>query len=218
MSLTRTLIAASAALALTGTLARPASAQTATFNFDADAAGTFTSLTDTDNGVAATFSSPLDPFIFQVQQTFFSNMSGNILGPGQVGANFVPLDITFSKPMITLALNFGLVGTATSKFTLTAYSGGLTGTVVGTKTATGALPGGGVFLFPEGSLTFTSASPFDTVELTSTAQNLAVDNLARGCPRAGSLHARQPGPAAGPGRRRPGLEGAQAMRPRLSAV
>ena len=110
-----------------------------------------------------------------VQTAFFQNQSGNDLG-AVVGANSVPLDITFSKSLTSLSLDFGLNGFATDTFTLTAFSGGLNGTQVGSKTATGAIPGG-IFLFPEGSLSFVSTSSFDTVELTSTAQNIFVDNI-----------------------------------------
>ena len=171
---TRTIGAAFAVLAITGA-ALPASAQSATFNFDADADGTATSFTDTNKGIAATFSSTAGQGAFMVQTAFFQNQSGNDLG-AVVGANSVPLDITFSKSLTSLSLDFGLNGFATDTFTLTAFSGGLNGTQVGSKTATGAIPGG-IFLFPEGSLSFVSTSSFDTVELTSTAQNIFVDNI-----------------------------------------
>ena len=110
-----------------------------------------------------------------MQTAFFQNQSGNDLG-AVVGANSVPLDITFSKSLTSFSVNFGLNGATTDTFTLTAFSGGLNGTQVGSKTATGTIPGG-IFLFPEGSLSFQSASPFDTVALTSTAQNIFVDNI-----------------------------------------
>ena len=171
---TRT-IGALAVLALNGAAALPASAQSATFNFDADAAGTTTTFTDTNNGIAATFSSTAGPGAFTVQPSFFSNQSGNDLG-AVVGANSVPLDIAFSKGLSSLALNFGLNGPTNSTFTVTAFSGGLSGTRVGSVTASGAIPGG-IFLFPEGSISFAGALPFDTVELTSTAQNIFVDNI-----------------------------------------
>lgn len=171
----RTLGATLAVLALTGAAILPASAQSATFNFDADAAGKATAFTDTNNGLAATFDSTAGGGAFMVQPSFFSNQSGNDLG-AVVGANGVPLDITFSKSLSSLALNFGLNGFANSTFTVTAFSGGLNGTRVGSTTASGTIPGG-IFLFPEGSISFAGASPFDAVELTSTAQNIFVDNI-----------------------------------------
>lgn len=156
-------------------VARPAQAQTAVFNFDSDTVGTTTTFTDTSQGLSATFSSPNDPFIFAVQPTFFQTLSGNILGPGLPGANYVPLDITFSRPVTSLSLDFGLNGPAGATFSLSAFSGGLGGTPIGSAQAAGAVPASG--FFPEGAISFQSASPFDTVALTSTAQNLAIDNL-----------------------------------------
>ncbi len=161
--------------------AHPAAAQSATFNFDSDAVGTTTAFTDTNNGLSATFNSPNDPGIFAVQPSFFQNQSGNDLGPGQIGANFVPLNIAFSKSLTSFSVNFGLNGMTTDTFTVTAFSGGLGGTKVGTASASGAIPGN-PFFFPEGSLSFQSASPFDTVALTSTAQNFAVDNIVVSAP------------------------------------
>jgi len=177
---TGTALTALAVFTLAGAAARPASGQSATFNFNTDAAGTMTTFTDTNNGLSATFSSTAGPGAFMVQPSFFSNQSGNDLG-AVVGANSVPLDIAFSKGLNSFSLNFGLNGAAASTFTLTAFSGGLNGAQVGSKTVTGAIPGG-FFLLPEGSLSFQSASPFDTVALTSTAQNLFVDNIAVSAP------------------------------------
>jgi len=173
---TRALVAALATTAA----ALPASAQTATFNFDADAAGTATSFTDTNNGIAATFDSTAGQGAFMVQDSFFQNQSGNDLG-AVVGANSVPLDVAFSKSLTSLSLNFGLNGPTNSTFTVTAFSGGLSGTQVGSATAGGAIPGG-IYLFPEGSVSLATTSPFDTVELTSTAVNIFVDNIAVSAP------------------------------------
>jgi hypothetical protein len=175
----RTLGATLAVLALTGAAILPASAQSATFNFDADTAGTTTAFTDTNNGFAATFDSTAGGGAFMVQDSFFQNQSGNDLG-AVVGANSIPLDITFSKSLSSLALNFGLNGPTNSTFTVTAFSGGLSGTRVGSATASATIPGG-IYLFPEGSVTFAGAS-FDTVELTSTAQNIFVDNIVVSAP------------------------------------
>ena len=172
------LSAALAVLALSAAL--PASAQTTTFNFAADT-GKTTTFTDTVGGLSATFSSPFDPYIFAVQSSYFSNIAGNILGLGQAGANNVPLDIALSASQSKVSLNFGLNGFDTSTLTITAYSGGLTGTKIGSQNATGSIPGG-EFLFPEGSVQFASASPFDTLEITSTAQNLAVGNIQLSAP------------------------------------
>jgi hypothetical protein len=143
-------------------LSVPASAQTATFDFanDLPGGGKTTTFTNTSNGLSATFISPFDPFIFQVAPSILKNTPGNMLGPGQVGANFVPLDIVFSEPLQSISFNFGLNGFASSTLSLATFSGGAISAVAGTLSGTagdsfgpvkGTIPGG-IYLFPEGTV------------------------------------------------------------------
>ncbi len=171
-----------AALALAGAAlaASPAHAQTATFNFDADAVGTTTAFTDTSSGVSATFTSPGNPAGFIVVGAppgFFTLLSGNVLtDPGPFKTNNIPLDVLFSAPLKTLSLNFATAGNGS--LTANFFTGGLGGTLVGSSTTPSAVPLGG--FVPEGALSFSTPSSFDTVVLTSTAPDFAVDNIVVG--------------------------------------
>ena len=177
----RTRRACLAALALTGAaLAPPAHAQTATFNFDADTVGTTTAFTDTSSGISATFTSPGNPAGFIVVGAppgFFTSLSGNVLlDPGPFKTNNIPLDVLFSAPLKTFSLNFATAGNGS--LTANFFKGGLGGVLVGSSTAPSAVPLGG--FVPEGALSFGTPSTFDTVVLTSTAPDFAVDNIVVG--------------------------------------
>ena len=186
----RTFIKTGTVLALLTFLAgsaHPVSAQSATFNFGGDivdGVGKLTTFTDTNNGISAQFSDQYDPNIFQVEASFLKNVTGNVLGPGQSGANFVPLDILFSQPINSISLDFLLNGFDTSTLTVATFTGGVInpdGTLGGTAAGTaipvrGAIPGGN-YQYPEGFISFTSASGFNAVEVTSTAQNFAIGNI-----------------------------------------
>ena len=169
-----------AALILTGAAlaASPANAQTATFNFDADAVGTATTFTDTNNGISATFTSPGVPagfIVIPIPPAFFSTLSGNALtDPGPLNVNNIPLDILFSAPLKSFSLNYATAGV--SPFVANFYKGGLGGTLVGSSTTTSAIPMGK--FIPEGALSFTTTSSFDTVTLNATAaSDFIVDNI-----------------------------------------
>jgi len=102
-----------------------------------------------------------------------------VYDPGPAGASFIPLIVSFSKPVSSVSLNFAtddFFSTA-STFTLQAFSGGLGGTSVGFATAVGTP----LITFPEGLISFSSGGhPFDTLELSTvgSAPYFAVDNIA----------------------------------------
>ena len=176
----RTRRASLAALALTGAAlaASPAHAQTATFNFDADAVGTTTAFTDTSSGISATFASPGVPagfIVIPVPPAFFSTLSGNALtDPGPFNVNNIPLDILFSAPLKSFSLDFATAGV--SPFVASFYKGGVGGTLVGSASVTSAIPMGK--FIPEGFLSFSTPSSFDTVTLNATAaSDFIVDNI-----------------------------------------
>jgi hypothetical protein len=166
--LTRLLSIGLAALCLS-TLASASSI----FNFDSDALGASTTFTDTSNGLSATFSSPGDPGGFVIYPTIFSTLTGNVLGdPGPAGLDGLALDVAFSQNLSNLSLDFATDDFGSpSTITLYAYNGS---SLVGSASATGTVPNG--FTFPEGTLDF-SGSAFNSIVLSSTAPDIAVDNL-----------------------------------------
>jgi hypothetical protein len=170
-----------ALLALTLVAAQPAQAQTADFNFDTDiipTQGKPTPFTDTINGLQATFSSPGDPGAFDVTSvsSFFLNLTGNALSnSGATKANYLPLDITFSHPVSSITLNFATLGSAGTPFYLTAFTGAINSSVAGSTLATGTVPKG--YFFPEGLVTLTVPTGFDSVVFSSPASGMAVDNI-----------------------------------------
>jgi hypothetical protein len=145
------------------------------YTFDALAVGTTTTFSDVSDGVTATFSSP--DATYSVTTTFFDSLTGNVL----FDANGVPttLDVGFSAPFSAFSLNFALNGDAAQTLSVEAFSGGVGGTLLGTVTATGAVPVG--FVFPEGFATLDLGPSnlfFDTLRITSTAADFAIDDLA----------------------------------------
>jgi PEP-CTERM motif len=132
-----------------------------TFNFDGDSPGTSTLFTDSVNGISATFSSLADPGGFTIYGSMFETLTGN-----------VALNIAFTVDLSAITLDFATSDFITpSPFTITAFEGS---TQVGTATSTGQfLPG---FIFPEGEITF-EGGPFNSIVLSSTAMDFAVDNI-----------------------------------------
>lgn len=117
---------AAAAVAGVVVFTNPATATTATFNFDSDIVGTATPFTDSSNGISATFSSPADPGGFAVGPTFFLTLTGNVLlDPGPAGAASIPLDIGFSQPISSIRFLFALndLSNTTSMSLLTSAGG-----------------------------------------------------------------------------------------------
>ncbi|HEY0873515.1 MAG TPA: PEP-CTERM sorting domain-containing protein [Vicinamibacterales bacterium] len=142
------------------------------YTFDSIAVGTVTPFSIVSDGVTATFTAPDTPFAIGVPATF-DTLTGNTLHDNN--GTISPLDITFSAPHQAISLLFALHGDASHVFTLSAYLGGVGGTLVGSTTAGAAIPAG--FVFPEGAITFSGAA-FDAVRLTSTALNFAIDDVA----------------------------------------
>jgi len=159
-------------------LALPAAAAPI-FTFDDVAAFTTVPFSSTSEGITATFGELDAGAAFLVGISFFSTLTGNVL----LDADPVPhtLTVTFSAPFNVISLLFALNGPETNTFTLTALLGGLGGAIVGSATATGAIPPGAAFSFPEGQISFTGAL-FDAIELTSSAPDFAIDRVALSSP------------------------------------
>ncbi len=155
------------ALVLATLVSAAPTASAQTFNFETTPFGTPVPLSITNGGVTAAFASAAS---FSVQPSFFSGLTGRILRDDDAATG--PLTITFSTLLSSVSLNFGLNAVpATGNVTLLARSGA---TLVGSVTVAGAPPAG--FLFPEGVIAFTGAE-FDTIVLSSTARDFAVDNI-----------------------------------------
>jgi hypothetical protein len=159
----------------------------------------------TEDGLTATFGSPAGPGgILIGPSTFRAPFSGNALFNNGVTSNTtVPITATFSKSVYGVSVDFGTLtslGTSSSvtpttlgtssSVTLEAFSGGLNGTLVGTVTAkgvgqvVGAKNTGGMtpdFMMltdPQGVLSFSSNTPFDTIEIfAAPGVTFAIDNL-----------------------------------------
>lgn len=143
------------------------------FNFDGDPIGQGTPFTDTSNGLSATFSSPGDPGGFGVNAGFFSALSGNVLiDPGPAGLDNLALNIVFGSSVDSIGLDFAVNSASPAPLTLTAFQNGAT---VGTITATDAFPSPGAQA-PEGHIDFSGAG-FNSVTLTSSAGDFAIDNV-----------------------------------------
>ncbi len=164
-------------------LSCPVAAQTVVFDFDAPGltAGQGIPLLLTSQGVTALFSSP-GGAVYSLQRdstTGFnlSQFSGLYLYPNTTEPN--PLDIQFGQPLGAIALTF-----ATADFQqvevpttvqLTAYLDSTGSAPVGSATAHGTYAGD---TMPMGTLTFSSAVPFNLVRLEIPSQpNAAVGFL-----------------------------------------
>jgi hypothetical protein len=148
--------------------AAPAAAQT--LDFETTAVGATTPLAVTSGGVTATFMSPETADAFLVIPSFFSTLSGNVLLK-LTGDPATSLRIDFSQPLSALSLAF--VTNGPGDLTLSAFQGA---TPVGSLASTGTVPGG-VYTFPEGTLAFTGAVPFESVRLVSTALDFGINDL-----------------------------------------
>ncbi|HZU26855.1 MAG TPA: PEP-CTERM sorting domain-containing protein [Bryobacteraceae bacterium] len=159
-------------LVISGILCVGASA-TSVFDFDADAGGTSTTFTDTNNGISATFSSSADPGGFVVYPSVFETLTGNVLGdPGPAGLDNLALDISFNADLSAIDLLFATADFNTpSPVTLTAFEGAQQ---VGSSSFPGQFLTG--FTFPEGELAFSGAN-FNKVVLSTTAPDFAIDNV-----------------------------------------
>jgi hypothetical protein len=167
----------------------------ATFNFDNDPANLYlrqpTPVTQTNSGITAQFTSatiPASAFSIQTQSTtqfVLSKTSGNYLEHNYAGRN--ALDITFNQPIKSITLTFATIdyhdpaaGNPTP-MQLTAYSNAAKTTAVGSPvTVSGSFITGDSY--PQGTITFSSATPFSTVEiqtvyLTQGAVDYIIDNV-----------------------------------------
>jgi len=142
-----------------------------TFDFEADITGTATQFTDTIGSLSATFSSAPDAGGFSIQAFGnFQSLTGNFL----IDAAPENLTIVFGAPQSSISMNFGTSGPGT--LSLSAFTGGAGGTLVGSSAASGTPPGG-EFILPEGVLSFNGGT-FDTVVLSATSADFAIDNVA----------------------------------------
>ena len=155
------------ALVLATLVSAAPTASAQTFNFETTPFGTPVPLSITNGGVTAAFASAAG---FSVQPSFFGGLTGRVLRDDDAAT--APLTVTFSTLLSSVSLNFGLNAVpATGSLTLLARNGA---TLVGSVTVAGAPPAG--FVFPEGVISFTGAG-FDTIVLSSTARDFAVDNI-----------------------------------------
>lgn len=141
------------------------------FNFDSDSTGENTTFVDTNNGVSATFSSPSAGGFDVVAASSlapFELLSGNSLTDTLDDATLV---ITFSADETSILMDFATNSSTGVPFTLTAFEDG---TQVGQVSASGATSTG--FPVPEGTIDFSGAT-FNSVVLTSTAPDFAIDNV-----------------------------------------
>jgi hypothetical protein len=148
------------------------------FNFDSDSQGLSTPFTNVNNGVAATFTSDGDPGGLEVFQGFFSSLSGNVLlDPGPAGSDGLTLTVMFNAELSSVALDFAINSLSPSDtFNLSAYQGSK---LVGSNTESGSVPA--QFFYPEGVASFTGA-PFNSIVLSSTGLDFAVDDIAVATP------------------------------------
>lgn len=156
-------LAAAALLLLVGGPARAGS----TFQFDFNGLSPFpppatTPFTLSSGGLDASFSTPTGAAsAFQVGVSFFSFPGNVVETPGYLGQQSAGLDITFSSP---ISIFSGFFATYDSvALTLTALSGGVNGTVVGSESVTGT----SIVGFPEGVISFAGLA-FDTIVLAVT--------------------------------------------------
>lgn len=147
------------------------------FNFDGDNVGTYTPFTDTVNGLSATFSSPADPggFVIYANNGFFDTLTGNVLGnPGPAGLDNLNLSVAFSQNQSSVSLDFATFDYGSpSPLTIDAYQNS---TLIGSMTATGAIPTDFGFVFPEGQISFSGAA-FNNIVISSGAPDFVVDNI-----------------------------------------
>jgi PEP-CTERM motif len=152
-----------ALLALALIVLGTSNARAGTITFDNLPPLTTDPFTVTEDGIDVAFNG-LGTFF--VASSLFDTLSGNVLYSA-----LPALLISFSEPIQSISLNFGLNTQATPPLILVALSGA---TPVGGGTFLGTTPTG--FFFPEGVASFASPAFFDNVVLLSPA-NFAIDNV-----------------------------------------
>ena len=135
---------------------------------------TFTPFSDTSDGIIASFSSPdVSSFSVSDSNNVFSALEGNVLSDADDDPHL--LNIVFSQPLNSISMDFALnTDDSNITFFLDAFSGGIGGTLVGSTSSTGSVPSG--FFYIEGVASF-SGVVFDTVAVTSDADDFAIDNV-----------------------------------------
>jgi hypothetical protein len=155
------------------------------FNFETSLPGAVVPLDITNGGITASFSSTGGVGAFNVTPGFFFNdpIQGNVLGDFDPVAH--ALDIRFNQSMRFLTLDFALdnLGGPQGSLAVDAF---LRGNLVGHTVALAAVPLGG--FFEQGTLAFgIGGVEFDSVRLTSTRENFAIDNVAVALPLPSTL-------------------------------
>ena len=145
-------------------------AQASIITFEAQALGLTDPFVIGVDGINVSFASPAT---FSVGTSFFSSLTGHVLFDADpIVGNLV---IGFSSLVQNVSLNFATNSGIGPALLLQAFTGGIGGTLVGSAAAAGVAPPPG-FTFPEGVL-FLSGVAFDTLRLSTTAQDFAVDNI-----------------------------------------
>jgi len=145
---------------------------TGTFDFESNTVGQRTAFTDTSNGIHATFSSAFDTnrdgYIVLNDTSIFNTLNDKyLIYQGSTSGPRLPLSVAFDHTLGTVSVSYAFSDPGT--FTVQEL---LNGKIVGTATATGTLQNG-VY---QGKLS-TGGVIFDSLSLSSTASNLAIDNL-----------------------------------------
>ena len=166
-----------------------ARAQSVTFNFDTGtptlAVGQNVPFDQTSGGITAHFSSPSGG-AFSVQTDLstgwhLSQFSGHYLNDNNLSQN--ALDIKFSQPVTSITLTFATADfqqvEVPTTIKLVAYLDSTTSAALGSATTHGTYAGD---TMPMGTLSFTSAQPFNLVEISIPTQPLGatdflVDNI-----------------------------------------
>jgi hypothetical protein len=164
----------SLALALTAFLgsAPVAHADPVTFNFGSVPQMAVTPFSMTQGGITATFDSTVRGGFGVFPSAFFQSLGPQVLiDPTAGGANDLPLQVSFDRPLSSMTLNFALNANS-GTFTVTALKGE---TTVGTSTSFASIAGGGS-ASPEG-VAFFSGATFDAVRLSSDTLDFAVNNI-----------------------------------------
>lgn len=134
------------------------------FDFNSQPPLTSTPLTLSSGGLDATITSSADPGgFFVISPLGFLSLSENVLVSPGAGPEL--LDITFSQSLSSFSADFGTEGNGS--LTLTALSGGSSGTTVGSSSATGTPgsdPSCAPDCFPQGTISF-SGPTFDSLIL-----------------------------------------------------
>lgn len=159
---------------------------TTSFDFDTGtpilSVGQSTPFSQTSGGLTGSFSSPtVGAGGFSIQtdsstQFHMSKFSGNYLYPNSV---YSPaLNIAFDRPLTGISFTFATADfqqvEVPTTIKLTAYQGSTATTPIGSKTAHGRYGGD---TMPMGTLTFSSTTPFDVVEINIPPAPLAASDF-----------------------------------------